>query len=54
MIVLLKPTAQPSLPVGLIGLPGGPKVTEVKLYAAWVDGKSEIFGAGTRFHVEPS
>jgi hypothetical protein len=51
-VVALYPTAHPSFT--LIGFPGVPKVTDVKLYADCVDGKSAIFGAGTMFHVEPS
>jgi len=50
--VPLKPTAQPS--ILLMGLLGGPKLTEVRLYADELDGKSGNFGAGTRFQVAPS
>ena len=51
--VLLKPTAHPSFL--LIGLLGGPKVTDVRLYAEGVGvAKSGNFGAGTKFQVEPS
>jgi hypothetical protein len=57
-IVLLKPTAHPSFPTTpllLIGLLGGPKVTDVRLYAEGLGvAKSGNFGAGTRFQVEPS
>jgi hypothetical protein len=51
-IVLLKPTAQPSFL--LMKFPGVPNETEVRLYADEVDGKLGIWGAGTRFQVEPS
>ena len=50
--VLLYPTVHPSF--ALIGLPGGPKLIDVKLYADGCEGKSGNFGAGTRFQVDPS
>ena len=62
-VKFVNPTAQPSF--GLIGLFGGPNVTEVKLYATGgvvggkplscgvggVGGKPGNCGAGTKFHV---
>jgi hypothetical protein len=52
--MLLKPTAHPSFL--LIGLFGGPKETEVRLYAVGVGPtvRSGNLGTGTMFQVEPS